>query len=75
MLSFTEDLPMKKQTYSIRLRQVEGGYEALVPQLEVTAVGSTRDEAVDNVLLAVSQALEAAELAKQASAKHKKTVA
>lgn len=66
---------MKKGKYSIQLRPVEGGYEALVPQLEVTATGSTKDEAVDNVLQAVAQALEATELAEQASGKRKKTVA
>jgi hypothetical protein len=75
MLSNAEGLPMKKQTYDIRLRQVEGGYEALVPQLEVTAVGSTMDEAVDKVLAAVARAVEAAELSRQTSGKHKKTVA
>jgi hypothetical protein len=66
---------MKQGKYSIQLRSIEGGYEALVPQLNVTAVGATKDEAVNNVLLAVAQALETAELAGQVSEKHKRTVA
>lgn len=66
---------MDKTTYGIQLRQVEAGYEALVPHLNVSATGATVDDAVNNVLREVSKALEARAKATLAQKHRKKTVA
>jgi hypothetical protein len=75
MLSFAKDLQMEKQTNSIRLRQVEAGFEALVPQLNVSATGATIDDAVNNVIREVSRVMEAKARAEMTQKRRKKTVA
>lgn len=66
---------MDKATYSIHLRQVDAGYEALIPHLNVSATGATMDDAVNNVLSEVSKALETRAKAEIAQKRRKKTVA
>ena len=66
---------MNKATYNIHLRQVDAGYEALVPQLNVSATGTTVDDAVNKVLSEVSKALEAKAKAEMTQIHRKKTVA
>lgn len=66
---------MNTATYGIHLRQVDAGYEALVPQLNVSATGATVDDAVNNVLREVSKALEARAKAERTQKHRKKTVA
>lgn len=66
---------MNKATYSIHLRQVDAGYEALIPHLNVSATGATMDDAVNNVLSEVSKVLEARAKTEMPQKHRKKTVA